>query len=143
MSKHIEQYIPITGRNKEMARNPSGCINEPTHIKLSLYYSLGGGNLFTGKTEPRGYYISADVEQRSALDIGSSVCCLLGSGVKQCVLEVNRQSDKQKKTPRPWRPIWAAPCWPGAAMNMGYCMTSLRNTSPTRKSALSLPSFPR
>ena len=54
MSKRIEQYIRITGRDKGMARNPSGCINEPTHIKLSLYYSLGGGNLFTGKTEPRG-----------------------------------------------------------------------------------------
>ena len=97
MSKRIEQHIPITGRDKGMARNPSGCVNNPTHITLSLYYSLGGDNLFTGKTEPRGYYISADVEQRGTLDIGSSVCCLLGSGVKQCVLEVNRQSDKQQE----------------------------------------------
>lgn len=97
MSKRIEQHIPITGRDKGMAQNPSGCVNNPTHITLSLYYSLGGINYFTGKTEFRGYYISANVEQRGALDIGSSVCCLLGSGVKQCVLEVNRQSDKQQE----------------------------------------------
>jgi len=97
MSKRIEQHIPITGRDKGMAKNPSGCVSNPTHITLSLYYSLGGINYFTGKTELRGYYISANVEQRGALDIGSSVCCLLGSGVKQCVLEVNRQSDKQQE----------------------------------------------
>ena len=28
-----------------------------THLKVELYYSLGGTNVFTYKDEPRGYYL--------------------------------------------------------------------------------------
>ena len=36
-----------------------------THLKIELYYDLGGYNCFTGKNEPRAYYLSVTPVERS------------------------------------------------------------------------------
>lgn len=37
---------------------PEGITTEFKHIKVSIYYSLGGMNYFSGNANPRGYYVS-------------------------------------------------------------------------------------
>lgn len=50
-----QEYLPARGKDQ--------------YIKVELYYSLGGMNYFTYKTEPRGYYVSAcPVERRVLTD---------------------------------------------------------------------------
>ena len=95
MSKRIEQLIPVTGIDMSMAKNPRECIENPTHLRLSLYYTTGGMSYFTYKNEPRGYYLSVTPQRIEAANFGSTVACSLMSGVKDLLLEVNRQSDKQ------------------------------------------------
>ena len=93
--KRIEQNIPIVGVDKFRASHPDECIDNPTHLKLSLYYSTGGINYFTSKNEARGYYLSVSPERIEKHDYGNTIATSLMSGVKDLVLEVSRQSDKQ------------------------------------------------
>ena len=96
MKKSVEQYLPIVQMNKEEAANPGGCLNNVNEIQLKVRYSLGGTNYFTGKAEPRGYYLHCTpVEHRDAGSGCMMIGAALGSGIKHCVLEVARQSDKQ------------------------------------------------
>jgi len=95
MKKRIEQYIPVTGIDKSIAKNPDRCIDSPNRLRLSLYYTTGGINYFSHKNEARGYYLSATPEKVEDHGFGNAVCSLMGSGVKDLVLEVGRQSDKQ------------------------------------------------
>jgi len=62
------------------------------NLKVELYYSLGGMNYFTYKTEARGYYLSVTPVERS--DHSGYVCesTTLGHGIKHLVKEVARQS---------------------------------------------------
>ena len=94
-SKRIEQNIPITGIDRSRASHPNDCIDSPTHLKLSLYYSTGGINYFTSKSEARGYYLSVSPVRIEKHDYGNTIATSLMSGVKDLVLEVSRQSDKQ------------------------------------------------
>lgn len=58
-------------------------------ITTEIYYSKGGMNYFTSKVEKRGYYFSIIPEEHSE----SGIKTYTGfSGVKTCILEVNRQS---------------------------------------------------
>lgn len=96
MKNRIEQYLPITQIDKASARNPHGITENTNQIKLEVYYSLGGVNWMTGKSSPRGYYLSATpVEHRDAGGGCMLVGTILGSGIKDCLLEVSRQTDKQ------------------------------------------------
>lgn len=95
MSKSIEQIVPVTGIDKSMAKNPGRCIDNPNRLRLSLSYSTGGINYFSYKNEARGYYLHVTPEKVENHGFGNSVSSLLGSGVKDLVLEVSRQSDKQ------------------------------------------------
>lgn len=63
-----------------------------THLKAEIYYSLGGVNYFTSKNESRGYYISICPVERDGIIESYTVF----TGLKQCVLPVQRKS--QKKT---------------------------------------------
>lgn len=66
-----------------------------THLKAEIYYSLGGMNYFTSRVERRGYYMSISPVKRS----NSSGCVMESytafTGLKQCVSEVSRKSQKK------------------------------------------------
>ena len=68
-------------------------INHPrwSFLEVSLYYSLGGTNLWSYKTEPRGYWLGVTpcVSERPGIIMSSPM-----DGAKCCVLEVGRKSDK-------------------------------------------------
>lgn len=48
------EYIPAKGENK--------------FLKVELYYSLGGANMFTYRNEARGYYVSVSPVERRKLE---------------------------------------------------------------------------
>ena len=61
-----------------------------TDIKIETYYSLGGMNYFTGKSEGRGYYVSVTPVERT----GYSEIYTGFSGIKQLVKAASRKSKK-------------------------------------------------
>ena len=68
--------------------------SKTTHIKVEVYYSLGGMNYFTYKTERRGYYLSVcpvTIEER---DGWRSEGFTLFTGTKWLLKEVKRKSAK-------------------------------------------------
>ena len=73
----MKEYIKTTKNN--------------TYLKVEVTYNIGGMNYFTGKDEPRGYYLSVLPVERD----GRFESYQAFSGVKQCILEVKRQSKKQ------------------------------------------------
>lgn len=78
-----EYYIPVWDDNR------SGV----TDIEVSLYYSVGGFNVFTYKEEKRGYYISCiPVERKRGME-----SFVAFSGFKRCLVECKRKS-KAKET---------------------------------------------
>lgn len=69
-------------------------------IDCKVYYYLGGTNFFYGNVEQRGYYFS--IRPYEIIDHGNGLYsrCLhisptAGSGIKTCILPVNRQSKKR------------------------------------------------
>ena len=63
---------------------------DKTFLKCELYYSLGGMNYFTGKTEARGYYVSVSpVERSNGWERYTAF-----SGWKKCVVECARKGRK-------------------------------------------------
>ena len=69
-----------------------------THIKIETYYSLGGYNPFTGKTEERGYYIGVSPVERRRTDYGVTTESYTAfSGTKRCVKTVSRKSKKAEE----------------------------------------------
>lgn len=61
-----------------------------THLRVRLFYSKGGWNVFTSKSEQRGYYISLQPVTRE----GGFESFIAFSGCKVCVKEVKRASKK-------------------------------------------------
>lgn len=75
----------------EVKKNPA----KVTHLRIELYYSLGGMNYFTGSVENRGYYLSVTpVERRASARGYTSECCTAFTGIKQNIKEVTRKSKK-------------------------------------------------
>ena len=66
-----------------------------THLKAEIYYSLGGMNYFTYKTESRGYYMSISPVARSDRHGCVMESYAAFTGLKQCVLPVQRKSQKK------------------------------------------------
>lgn len=61
-----------------------------THLKIELYYSLGGMNYFTYKPEQRGYYLSVSpVEKHGYMESYTAF-----TGIKKCIKAVSRKSEK-------------------------------------------------
>ena len=61
-----------------------------THLKIELYYALGGMNYFTGRTESRGYYLSVSpVERKGGCESYTSF-----TGTKILIKAVSRKSAK-------------------------------------------------
>ena len=66
-----------------------------TFLKCELYYSLGGMNYFTGRTEDRGYYVSVSPVERETKDYGVTMESYTAfSGWKKCVVECARKGKK-------------------------------------------------
>ena len=63
-----------------------------THLKIEVYYHLGGYNCFTAKSENRGYYLSISPVTRSNRDGFTFESYTAFSGIKQCVKTVARKS---------------------------------------------------
>ena len=63
---------------------------DKTFLKCELYYSLGGMNYFTGRTEARGYYVSVSPVERG----GGWERYTAFSGWKKCVVECARKGKK-------------------------------------------------
>lgn len=66
-----------------------------THLKIEMYYSLGGFNAFTYRTENRGYYLSViPVEMHTSNSGYTTEVITAFSGIKQCIKQVTRKSKK-------------------------------------------------
>lgn len=66
-------------------------LQDATHVEVSVSYSKGGMSYITGKTSPRGYYISVTPVTKN----DDMVSFILFTGYKQLLFEANRYSDKQ------------------------------------------------
>lgn len=74
-------------------QNPNLCRkNDANFIQLEVSYTLGGTNWFTGKPEPRGYYLHAS----PVLKANRVVTYQGFSGAKFLLLEVGRRSQKKE-----------------------------------------------
>ena len=73
----------------ELEQNP-----DATHLKVEVYYTKGGMNMFTYKEEPRGYYLSVSPGARERRDGVTLESYTAFSGIKDCVKQVSRKSDK-------------------------------------------------
>ncbi len=75
----------------EVKENPS----KVTHLKIELYYDLGGMNYFTGRAENRGYYLSVSPVTRGTSAGGfTSESYTAFTGIKQNIKQVTRKSAK-------------------------------------------------
>ena len=71
------EYLPLSKENH--------------FLRVDLYYSLGGYNVFTYKEERRGYYMSVSpVEKSRGFETYIAI-----SGTKYCMFEVARKTKKQ------------------------------------------------
>lgn len=68
-----------------------------THLKIELYYSLGGMNYFTARAESRGYYLSVTPVERCVSRGYTSERYTAFSGIKQLVKVVKRKSQKAER----------------------------------------------
>lgn len=69
---------------------------ENKYLKSEVYYNKGGINYFTSKTEPRGYWASVTIVEVDRRENGVSIesFSLFGSGYKEFLFEVKKQSNK-------------------------------------------------
>lgn len=66
-------------------------LKNANHLQVSVYYSKGGVNYFSGQVTPRGYYISV-----RPVTLGNGMISFdLFAGRSQLLLETNRYSEKQ------------------------------------------------
>ena len=68
--------------------------SKATHLKIETFYSLGGYNVFAGKSENRGYYLSVSPVERFERDGIGFESYTAFAGVKLLLLEVSRKGKK-------------------------------------------------
>ena len=64
-----------------------------THIDVEVYYDIGGMNYFSGRTSPRGYYVSVTPVTRK----DNMISHVTFKGYKQLLFETSRFSANQFK----------------------------------------------
>lgn len=82
----LKFYLPI----KEGITTPFKSTTNA--VEISLYYSKGGMNYFTGRVETRGYYAAVSPVERK----GNMITLTAFSGGKRCVVPVSRQSKSKE-----------------------------------------------
>lgn len=80
---------------KYLKVNPNG--NKITHIEVETSYSLGGYNVFSHKTERRGYYLHVTPMELSDCGGFTMKSFVAFSGVKKLLKEVSRKSAKAER----------------------------------------------
>lgn len=65
-----------------------------THLKVEIYYSLGGMNYLTAKKGTRGYYLSVSPVALNEYDGYKTEAYSAFSGIKQLIKPVSRRSLK-------------------------------------------------
>ena len=70
---------------------------EVTHLKVELYYSMGGWNYFVGKQEPRGYYLSVTPVKKWKSETATYEQFAAFTGCKTLIKEVARKSKKAER----------------------------------------------
>lgn len=68
-----------------------------THLKIRLFYTLGGMNYGTYQIENRGYYLSVIPVEYKEHNGHFTECYTAFLGVKQLIKEVTRQSKKSEE----------------------------------------------
>lgn len=72
--------------------------NNETHLEISMSYTLGGTNWFSGGTIDRGYYLHCSPVQVNEREYHGQkydmVSSTFGRGLKKCLKTVARQSKK-------------------------------------------------
>ena len=66
-------------------------LRDATHLEISVYYTKGGANYFSGGTTPRGFYISVTPVTKS----NGMISFTMFTGRKQLLFTTNRYTDKQ------------------------------------------------
>jgi hypothetical protein len=80
------------GRKNYLELEPN---SQATHLKIDVYYALGGWNYFTGVKEERGIYLSVTPVTRTVVEgCGASESYRGFSGIKQLVKPMTRFSQK-------------------------------------------------
>lgn len=79
----MKKYIDVTGEN-----------TKANALKIEVYYSLGGMNLFTYKQEKRGYYLSVCPVEQEVIGSVTLESYTAFTGAKVLVKEVKRKSQK-------------------------------------------------
>ena len=79
----MKEYLELKG-------NAKNC----THLKVEVYYDLGGMNYFTGRGERRGYYLSVCPVERTERNGFISEGYTAFTGNKVLLKEVPRKSKK-------------------------------------------------
>jgi hypothetical protein len=83
MSKRIsKEYLPLEA-------NPKA-----THLKVEVYYDLGGANYFTGGVEARGLKLSVSPVSRAESEFGVTESYTAFSGSKLHLKSMNRFNQK-------------------------------------------------
>jgi len=62
-----------------------------THLQVSVYYSKGGMNYLSGRSEGRGFYLSVTPVKKER----GCISTVLFSGLKMLIAPANRYSEKQ------------------------------------------------
>ena len=80
----MKEYIPVQSNG-----------TKTTHLRVEVYYSLGGMNYWTYKNEARGYYLSVTPVERGVSAGGFVMEGFTAfSGTKVLVKEVKRKGKK-------------------------------------------------
>ena len=66
-------------------------LNGATHLEVSVYYTKGGANYFSGSTIPRGYYLSVTPVTKDT----DTISFAMFTGYKKFLFATNRYTDKQ------------------------------------------------
>ena len=66
-------------------------LKDATHLEVSVYYTKGGANYFSGGVTPRGYYLSVKPVKKG----NGMVSYTLFSGRSRLLLETQRFTAKQ------------------------------------------------
>lgn len=80
----MQKYIKVKDNSKHI-----------THLRVELFYDLGGTNFFTSEVEERGYYLSVTPVERHTSSQGyTTECCTAFTGTRILLNGVARKSKK-------------------------------------------------
>lgn len=80
----MQKYIKVKDNSKHI-----------THLRIELFYDLGGTNFFTSEIEERGYYLSVTpVERRTNSQGYTTECFTAFTGTRILLNGVARRSKK-------------------------------------------------